>query len=506
MGDGKRVTSAVDCAPAFISPDFGLPNRLASFEALAGELGIELVWWQRLVLERLTQYNAATGRPVFREATITLPRQQGKSVLTMLLVLERMLLRNQPSLFAAQNLADVLAFWKGFPWQLMVTSGFADKYQLRTIQRLGYLVLRNDLAGIEMRTIAGTSNKSGHGQSVPLVILDEAWAMTEVLEDGLRPTMRTFSDALLLAISTAGDASSHYFRGKVTRGRAAAETGEQGLFYAEWAAPDDAVTGDEETWWRCMPSLGHTVDIETIRQEHAASTEFAWKRAGLNQWLQVVEDPPIHPNDWLTCETRQSVEFGEGVALAIHAPPGAAYWVGVAADEAGNCALIDQRTDWGQLIDAVDHALRSQGNIVEVVVDVSSPVGGYVHDLAAVCASHKRACRTLSAREVDLACGLLADECQAGRLRIERHRLFTRGNEGAQRKWKGNLWRIEQIDDEKDVASLYGLAFAVAASRQFAARQPPKSESNMFFPSGESDDIDTDWQALLEGKVLEDGG
>lgn len=502
-----RQTSLETCPPRFVSPDLGLPSRLASYEALAGELGISLVWWQAMLLHRLTQYHPDTGVPVYRDATITLPRQQGKSVMTMLLVLERMLLRNQSSLFAAQNVADVIAFWQGFPWQQMTASGFADKYNLRTIKRLGYLVLVNDLTKVEMRTIAANSKSSGHGATVPLVVLDEAWAMTEVLEDGVRPVMRTFDDALLLAISTAGDSSSIYFREKVERGREAAQEGlDHTIFFAEWAAADEEDVNDEATWWRCMPSLGHTVSVDVIRQEHRTSNEFAWRRAGTNQWLGTVSDPPLHPTDWLACETSQSVEFGAPMVLALHAPPGGAYWVGVAADDTGNAALIDQRTNWDALIEEVGNALTNRPDIAEIVVDVSSPIGAFVDELAATCALHKRTLRTLSARDVDLACGYLAEECGAHRLRVERHKLLTDANRVAQRKWKGNLWRIEQVSDEYDVAALYGLAFAVASARQYEARQPAAPRSAVLFVEGDDDgEMDAEWEALLRGEVLEDG-
>lgn len=506
MSGGRlmRQTSLETCPPRYLSPDVGLPNRLAAFEAIAAELGIGLVWWQRLLLERLTQYDPETMRPIYRDATVTLPRQQGKSVLTMLLVLERMLVRNQGSLFAAQKIASVLEFWQDFPWQTMERSGFAKRFQLRKLQRLGMLVIRNELTGVEMRTFAALSPSGGHGATVPLVILDEAWSMKATAEEGVRPAMRTFNDALLLAISTAGDASSAYFKDRVDRGRAAAEAGEAGpLFFAEWSAGDDDDIDDPETWWRCMPALGHTTDIESIRQERMTSGEFAWRRAGLNQWLGQASDPPIHPADWLACETKSTLEFEGGVSLALHAPPGGKYWLGVAADPGGRAALIDERKDWAELVAAVERALDARPDIRELVVDVSSPIGGYVDELARVCAQAKRQLRTLSARDVDLACVNLADQTARRTLRIERHKLFSQANQVANRKWKGNLWRIEQVSDDYDVAALYGLAFAVASARQFDARQKPKVVSDVLGIETDEGEVDAEWEALLAGKVLD---
>jgi len=59
-----------------------------------------------------------------------------------------------------------------------------------------------------------------------------------------------------------------------------------------YGAPDDADIYDEELWYKVNPSLGHTISIETLRQEalHARNSEsaerlFRWLR--LNQWVAV---------------------------------------------------------------------------------------------------------------------------------------------------------------------------------------------------------------------------
>ncbi|MDC3414277.1 terminase TerL endonuclease subunit [Terrihalobacillus insolitus] len=55
-------------------------------------------------------------------------------------------------------------------------------------------------------------------------------------------------------------------------------------------APDDCDIFDEEMWYRVNPSLGHTIDVETVRQEAVAARNsekseklFRWLR--LNQWV-----------------------------------------------------------------------------------------------------------------------------------------------------------------------------------------------------------------------------
>jgi len=59
-----------------------------------------------------------------------------------------------------------------------------------------------------------------------------------------------------------------------------------------YSAPEDADIFDEATWYQANPSLGHTISIESVRQEalaarnsEAAERLFRWLR--LNQWVSL---------------------------------------------------------------------------------------------------------------------------------------------------------------------------------------------------------------------------
>jgi phage terminase large subunit-like protein len=99
--------------------------------------------------------------------------------------------------------------------------------------------------------------------------------------------MVTRRNAQLWAVSTAGTARSVWWRGRVDAGRAAVETGvSAGFAHFEWAAPPDADPADPETWQRCMPAMGATVDEETVAADFEAmkSKPDEFRRAYLNQW------------------------------------------------------------------------------------------------------------------------------------------------------------------------------------------------------------------------------
>lgn len=501
-----RKTTPETCPPRYLTPDPGHPSRIAAYETLAAELGIDLLWHQRLLLHRLSQYDPQTGLPTYDRATVTLPRQQGKSVTTLLLVLERLLLRAQPCLFAAQDIGAVVSFWRGFPYQLLTQSGFGEKFGVEMVTRHAYLILRTRDTRIEMKTIAAQSRASGHGSTVGLVVLDEAWAMNEVLEDNVRPAIQAVPDSQLIRISTAGDASSFYFKEHCDQGRADVGRGRTaGRFYAEWSAQEEANIDDEETWWSCMPALGHTTSLDKMRGIREDSSDYAWERSNLNRWIATTADPPIHPDAWSSVEVERSVRPEGQVILGVHAPPHANYWVIVACDAHGRVELASWRNDLATLVEQVHSMLDRFDDIAEIVIDPSSPVGAYADALAGICARYGRAFRGLSARDVDHACMTMADECAHRRLRIARHDLLRSANAHSRKKWKGSTWRIEPTGDT-DVAALYALAFAVLGARQFGDRQPAKRRSRVIDTSGWSPDaakLSDRRQRLLAGQVVD---
>ena len=94
--------------------------------------------------------------------------------------------------------------------------------------------------------------------------------------------------------STAGTRTSSYLRKKVDDGRARCELGlTSGTAYFEWSAPGDADPADPDTWWACMPALGHTVTEGAIRSEFESMDLKEFRRAFLNQW------PDDAPEEWL---------------------------------------------------------------------------------------------------------------------------------------------------------------------------------------------------------------
>ncbi|MDP8957846.1 MAG: phage terminase family protein [Actinomycetota bacterium] len=203
------------------APTPGAAHRLAAFEKLAGELGLRLMPWQRGTIRVGTEYDEATGVPFYREMVVAVPRQSGKSSLALIWALERCLLRGKPQtvIYTAQTGHDARKKFQN------------DFVPIIEGSRLGSAVKRISRAAgfeaVEFRNgsrfeVQPTTPGAGHGRTVDLGIIDEAWAdQDERRELTLVPAMAARADAQLLVLSTAGSESSMYWRRKVDQGRAA---------------------------------------------------------------------------------------------------------------------------------------------------------------------------------------------------------------------------------------------------------------------------------------------
>jgi phage terminase large subunit-like protein len=270
-----------DCPPRWATPRTRRRTLAPQVAAVARQLGIPLLPWQRLALA--VALERAGRRPAYRDVLVSVPRQSGKSSLALALLVWRLLdAPDQLVLYSAQNRAaarrKLLHTW----WPRLARSPLAGRFQL--FRGFGAETLSAD-NGSRLELLSATES-AGHGETTDLVVVDEAWVHQDAaVEQAVRPTMATRRDAQLWAMSTAGTPKSVWWRGKLDTGRAAAELAlADGLCLLEWAAPAEADPTDEAVWWATMPALGRLVDPETVRTDLANMPLAEWKRAFLNLW------------------------------------------------------------------------------------------------------------------------------------------------------------------------------------------------------------------------------
>jgi phage terminase large subunit-like protein len=310
-----------ECLPRYATtrtPERETLGRAAG--KLARLLGSPLMPWQRLVADVALEVDAA-GRLIYRDVVLTVPRQQGKSFLILVLLLVRSLLQPRSNaVYTAQSGLDARKKL-GEDWLPAVQASVIGT-QVTAYLAPGRESLRFSNGSV-VQLVASTA-KSGHGMSVDTAFMDEAFAYGDArTEQALRPAQITRPDPQLWVVSTAGtpDASPYLWE-RVQSGRLAVEAGiTSGLAFFEWSARDDADPASPDTWRECMPALGHTVSEDTVAaaQRSMARGEFA--RAYLNRWVPSMGEPIIDIDTW-TALAEPDAPRPTTVILGVDLAPG----------------------------------------------------------------------------------------------------------------------------------------------------------------------------------------
>jgi phage terminase large subunit-like protein len=221
--------------PRWATPrDPGRDNFAGKVNVVAAALGFGgpgfrgLMPHQREVIATGTE-TGEDGLPVYRQVVLEEPRQQGKSVGILSLMVARG--RDKPgtmiSYSAQTRLAGrrrMLDVW----WPRIRRSPLARLVDLRKGYGSEAFVFRNG----SLIMLASGTEASDHGDTLDLAVIDEAWAQRDAtIEQALKPAMLTRPAAQLWVVSTAGNEFSAYFRGKVDEGRARVEMGLAGAEY-----------------------------------------------------------------------------------------------------------------------------------------------------------------------------------------------------------------------------------------------------------------------------------
>jgi hypothetical protein len=295
-------------------PRFGTPRRLerptlgGAVGKVAEALGKPLMPWQQHVADVALEQDPVTGRLVYREVVLTVPRQSGKTTLLLALLIHRMIAMSGPQVAAFTMQTGLQARMRlRREWHerdLKRSAALRNAYVPSWPTGAEALLFHN---GSRLEVVAGTES-SGHGSTLDLAVIDEAFDQEDDrLEQALRPATITRPNAQLWWVSTAGKPSNVWFRAKVEAARAVAD-GSAGLAVFEWSAPDDAAPEDRSVWWDCMPALGiirpdgSGTSEAAIAEEYVAMTRDGsadgFRRAYLNQWVDARSDGAFDLSQW----------------------------------------------------------------------------------------------------------------------------------------------------------------------------------------------------------------
>lgn len=454
-----------EAEPRFCTPRTTSRETLGPAIALIAErLGKPLLPWQRLVAD-IGGEILDDGRPAYREVVFTVPRQSGKTVLTLAWEIQRAIGwgRAQNVVYTAQD--GQAATKKMLQDQAPLLAPAKKQLLVSNIRKANGNVGFEFLNGSIIQPLP-TTEDAGHGMSVHLAVKDELFADSDDRrDDALRPAMITIADAQVLACSTMGTEESIPWNALVERGRRAAESQRtSGVAYFEWSADADADPADPATWWSCMPALGHTVSESDValEWESAASVgnENKFRRPYLNQQTKA-DDRVIPATVWgEVCDP--NVEPSGSMVLAVDCTPerSAGAIAACSAGEVPLVALVDYRPGVAWLVERV--AELAQRRSAPVVVDARGPAGSLVGEL------ERAGVRVISAGSSDLvpASGQFYDAVLAKSLLVRREPALDAAVAAAVRVSSGDAWRWGRRNTQSDVSPLVAVTLALWGVRQ----------------------------------------
>jgi phage terminase large subunit-like protein len=242
--------------------------------------GVPLMPWQTEALTIALQ--SAEQRRLYRDVTVTVPRQSGKTTLVLMLALwtllggegRRVVYAAQSRIAARQKL---LTGW----WPAVRASGVGDRFSV--FRASGNEALNCDNGS--SLVLMSSDEHGGHGEVADLVILDECWSYPDSrVEMSARPMMSTRPNAQLWAVSTAGKAEDSWWWDRLDAARTCADLAmPSGQCLIEYSASPEADPFDEKGWPAYMPALGNTVEIEPLRQDLEGMGPSMFSRAYMNR-------------------------------------------------------------------------------------------------------------------------------------------------------------------------------------------------------------------------------
>lgn len=402
---------------------------------VAAKLGTPFMPWQRYAADVALEVNPATGALMYRDVTLIVPRQSGKTTLILAVESHRALYmgkeaaKHRPSqghrqriLYAAQT--RNAAREKFVDDQLPILNGSALKKRFDAR-------LSNGSEGLTWDTgaffgITANTETAGHGKTLDLGVEDEIFAAEDHrLEQAFSPAMITRWSPQHWRISTEGTEKSLYLAAKVDRGRELVESGKQtASCYLEWS-DQDGDRHDPATWRRCMPALGHTVTEEVIAAELDKLPEDEFDRAYLNRrrGSRSVQDPNVPTVEaWQELGSR-SAKCGDVVAMAVDISPArdraSIVAVGEGQDGRRHVELIDTRPGVNWLIPRMLQ-LNAKWRPVAWVLDGSAPVRSLIVELETkgIKRSGMEPARgdlwAMTTQDLGAACGAYTDAVRAG--------------------------------------------------------------------------------------------
>lgn len=417
--------------------------------------------WQQLVADVGGEIDPVSGLMAYREIVVTGPRQGGKTTLILAFETERCIVWEDPQhvIYTAQTGSD--ARDKLLEDQVPIYESRMARYIRRVYRAKGEesVAFRN---GSRIQ-LAASSEKSGHGATIDLGILDEVWADDDNRrEQSILPMMNTRPNAQLLICSTQGTDKSVYLNRKTETGRAAAAKDRgNGIAYFEWSIPLDADIEDPEIWWEYMPALGWTISEGAVAHALESMDEAEFRRAFGNQSTKSEHDRIIPAVIWdgvvdPSAEVRRE---GGSPTYGVDVLPDRSR-ASIVASDGETVELIENRPGTGWIVERMKTLTEHWGG--RAVIDGGGPAVSIGDELEAAGIDVTRLTNAEYAAAVARMYDAIADQT----VRVRPAQEFDDAIAGVARKPVGDRFVWSRSTSTADITPLVAATLAFSGSRE----------------------------------------
>lgn len=458
------MTNPPPCLPRFATKRD--PSRFSLGPALgqlAAKLGHPFMPWQQLVADIGLEIDPVTGHFVYRDITFLTPRQSGKTTLLLTWALHRLL--TDPgcdTVYSAQDGQAARAKLLHDLWPILAPHKKALGVS-RILRSNGNEAI--EMVNLSRLTPMSSADDALHGRTISFAIRDELFADTDNRREGaITPAMSTISNGQVLTASTAGTDQSIPLNLLIERGRANCLAGlNHTSAYFEWSAPEDADPDDEDVWWRCMPALGHTIDLPVIRHARATMSDGEFRRAYLNQTTHGTT-VLIPAAKWDAVQAPGAQADSEPRTFGLDVNPERNGWSVVAFDSARVVEVVEHSQDVSRLVARVAELDAKYRPTWAVDGRSSAPIAALLPDLERAGVKV-----TKVTSEYPAACASLLDAITQGSIKVRSSDALNQSVTAVSRRLVGDgfTWtRRSSVDISPIIAATLALWVPAKAKRR----------------------------------------
>ena len=288
--------------PRIHTPLNDLPSRGLEIIDFASQLKMDLMPWQKFVLEHSHKVKP-DGRWATPLVCTIVSRQSGKSTLMLLRILAGMFIFDEPlQISSAHRLTTSLEQFRTLVGLIEGSDELSKKVQRIKWSHGNEEITVATKSGISRFAIKA-GNSAARGTSPTTVLLDEVREQHD-LEGfaSLRYSLLAAKNPMIMAFSSAGDQHSLVLNQLRDRGIAAAAGGADDIAYFEWSAPTDDVN-DPKNIIAAVPALGHTIHADNIAQLLNDPHEVVQTEV-LSRWVATIT-AAVGEIEWRACVSEE---------------------------------------------------------------------------------------------------------------------------------------------------------------------------------------------------------